>query len=202
VWQDSFLTFGVLTDFSEPAPYPQLEETIQMQRKLQEMGCTEIHIEGCGPFGLSSGGCGYGRSEFFDRVQGKEYGLYHYVADTTIEPESYFRALASKGVIGITTIQDFQQLPSEVRDQVVRLNHIYFAVLPRMKRRRLIGEGDRWLGVEWFDQRGNQSVLFAFDRMDWKVSGGDQVRDLTAGRECAVVKGRVQTVRWHVYAVL
>jgi len=32
VWQDSFLTFGILTDFSEMRPYPQLDETVEMQR--------------------------------------------------------------------------------------------------------------------------------------------------------------------------
>ncbi len=64
------------------------------------MGCTEIHIERCSPLGLSSGGYGLGELRFFECIKGHEYGLYYYVADTAFEPESYFRAVASKGIVG------------------------------------------------------------------------------------------------------
>jgi len=199
LWQDSFLTFGILTDFSEPTPYPQLDETLDMQRRLQAMGCTEIHIEGCGPFGLTSGGCGYGRPEFFARINEREYGLYYYVADTKIEPESYFRALASKGIVGIETIPDFEKLPSEARERIVKFNRAYLQALPFMKRRRLLGKGEKWLGVEWFDLRGRRTVLFAFEPLECKVQKTAAVWDLIEGRRVRVGNEVLKTERWHVY---
>ncbi|HID05871.1 MAG TPA: hypothetical protein EYP10_01860, partial [Armatimonadetes bacterium] len=201
LWQDSFLTFGILTDFSEAEPYPQLDETIAMQRQLQAMGCTEIHIEGCGPFGLSSGGYGYGRPEVFQRIKGREYGLYHYVADTRIEPESYFRALASKGIIGIKSIAEFENLSPDVKGRIAQFNYAYLKALPRMKRRKLIGDGDRWLAVEWLDSRGRKSVLFAFEPMRWETGRGAKVMDLNVNRECEMRNGLVECEPGRVYVI-
>lgn len=199
LWQDSFLTFGILTDFRESTPYPQLDETVEMQRRLQAMGCTEIHIEGCGPLGLSSGGCGYGRPVFFSRIEGKEYGLYNYMADTSVEPQSYFRALASKGVVGIKSIVDFEELPSDVRKRIVKFNRAYLEALPFMKRRRLLGRDEKWLGVEWFDQSGRGTVLFTFEPLEYEVHEIAPVRDLIDARQVAVEYGRLRTEPWHVY---
>ncbi|NOY79531.1 MAG: hypothetical protein GXP31_00865 [Kiritimatiellaeota bacterium] len=199
VWQDSFLTFGILTDFSASRPYPQLDETIEMQRRLQAMGCTEINIEGCGPYGLSSGGCGFGRPLFFSRITGKEYGFYCYMADTSVEPESFFRTLASKGVIGIKSISAFEQLPATARKRIVTFNHAYLQALPFMQRRRLLGKGEKWIGVEWFDRRGRRTVLFAFEPLERKVPADGSVWDVVDGRQVATDNGSLTAEPWHVY---
>lgn len=207
LWQDSFLTFGILTDFSEPSPYPQLDETVEMQRRLQAMGCTEIHIEGCcGPFGLSTGGYGMGNPKKFALIKGKEYGLYYYLADTAVEPESYFRALASKGIVALKPMTKrvkhsppFEKLPPEVRERVVKANHAYLQALPFMKRRRLLGEGENWQGVEWLDNRGRARVLFAFEPIKYRTQKKVTVTDLTNGTQSKVTNGVLHAEPWHVY---
>ncbi|HPO08079.1 MAG TPA: hypothetical protein PLZ55_05380, partial [bacterium] len=181
VWQDSFCSFGSLVDFSEPAPYPQLDETVDLQRALQEMGCTEILKEGCGPFGLSS------RSSGLEGCRGKEYGRYYFLYSheqgEPLEPDSYYRTLASKGVIEIRCAQEFEQLPQENRERIIIANRDYVEVLPFMKKRRLIGSGETWQGVEWMDTNGDARVLYAFEPIDWKVPVGARVRDVSENHE-------------------
>jgi len=205
-WWDSFLTFGILTDFSVSSPYPQLDETLEMMKRLQAAGCGEMHIEGCGPFGLSSGGHANGRRrDIFERVKGREYGLYYFVADLIkaheLEPGSYFRALAGKGILGITSIQDFERLRAEAREKIVRLNDAFLKVLPFMKRRKLLGEGEKWLGVEWLDESGKPRILFSFEPMEWRVSKEARVVELTEGKRFVADNGTVNAEKWRIYFI-
>ena len=57
IWLDSFLTFGMMVDYRAAQPYPHFDRVLDLQREFRRMGLTEIHLEGCGPFGLST--CGY-----------------------------------------------------------------------------------------------------------------------------------------------
>ncbi|MBC7329117.1 hypothetical protein H5T88_02030 [bacterium] len=196
-WQDSFLTFGVLTDFSQPNPYPQLERTIKMQKAMQEMGYSEIHIEGCGPFGLSSGGYGYGDNSYFEKIKGKEYGLYYYVADTIFDKEAYFRALASKGVLGILSLD---RLSEEDKNAIAEINNGFNIVAPYMEKRRLLGMGDDWFGVEWRNKEG-KTVLFSFKRFSYKLGRRTQVEDVTTKKRMQIKDGQLVTQPWHIYLI-
>lgn len=200
IWQDSFLTFGALTDFSDGRPYPQLNQTLELQRKLQELGCTELHIEGCGPFGLSSGGFEYWKPEVSAKAVGREYGLYYHIADMVLEPDSYYRALASKGAIGLKSLDEFLNLPDKARQRIMQANRDYLSVMAHMKRRYLIGKGEKWLGVEWRDT-DRVRVLFAFERFTYEVADGAIVEDVTAGRTRQVQDSRFTAERWHTYVV-
>lgn len=196
-WQDSFLTFGILTDFSQLNPYPQLERTIEMQKAMQEMGYSEIHIEGCGPFGLSSGGYGYGDISAFERIKNKEYGLYYYVADTIFDKGAYFRALASKGVLGIISLDN---LSEEDKKAIAELNNSFSRVAPYMEKRKLIGKGDDWLGVEWRNKQG-KTVLFSFKPFSYKLGRKAQVEDVTSKKLIAIRNGQLLTEPWHIYLI-
>ena len=96
VWGDSACSFGSDPDYIDYYPYPQLEWTAELQRRLQEMGCSVVLKEGCGPFGLST------RSSGLQGIRGREYLRYYYLfshqGPGKLEPDAYFRALASKGV--------------------------------------------------------------------------------------------------------
>jgi hypothetical protein len=196
-WQDSFLTFGILTDFSQPNPYPQLERTIEMQKAMQELRYSEIHIEGCGPFGLSSGGYGYGDISFFERIKGKEYGLYYYVADTIFDKEAYFRALASKGILGIISLE---RLTDNDKKAIAELNNSFIAVDPYMKKRKLLGKGDDWLGVEWRNKQG-KTVLFSFKPFSYKLGRKTQVEDITSKKRAEIKKGQLFAQPWQIYLI-
>jgi hypothetical protein len=199
VWQDSYLTFGIITDFSEPAPYPQLDEAIELTKKLQEMGCTEIWMEGSGLFGLSSIGFGPDR---IGGILGREYNRYYYLTDpidNKFEPESHFRALASKSVIKIKDISQFEDLPEGARERISSANFAYMEVLPYMKRRRLIGSGDTWSGVEWFDEKGENRVLFSFEPMEWKVPEGVKILNVQGKKEFVSDNGIVKAAPWQIY---
>lgn len=207
MWQDSFITFGVLTDYRARHPYPQLGPSVKLIREEQAMGCHYVMIEGCGPFGLSSGGYGLGDPIAFRAlVKGKEYGLYYVNADTLLEPHSYYRTLASKGGVWFElnrggSISNLEALSRPGRQFIVAANRAYIAVLPYMQQRHLIGKGKNWLGVEWLDG-GKPRVLFAFTPMPWKVPTGATVRDVTAGVVHIVRTGIFQAAAWHTYLIV
>lgn len=194
-WQDSFLTFGTLTDYSQTHPYPQLERTITMQKAMWNMGYDEIHIEGCGPFGLSSGGWGYGDPSCFRKIKGREYGLYFYVADTCFDKGSYYRALASKGILGITSLSS---LGEEDREAIARFNRDFNNVASLMEKRKLLGKGEEWLGVEWQSRVGKR-VLFSFSSFSYKLPKGMKVKDITLGQSLNVKNGLLSTQPFHTY---
>ncbi|RMD95930.1 MAG: hypothetical protein D6814_12335, partial [Calditrichaeota bacterium] len=81
IWQDSFLTFGVLPEYRARQPFPTLDRTLAMQQEFWRLGMTEVHIEGCGPLGLSTGVFGHEPAipADLEPMREKEYGLYHYV---------------------------------------------------------------------------------------------------------------------------
>lgn len=195
VFQDSFLTFGVLTDFSEEAPYPQLEDTLEMQRRLQEMGCSEIIIEGQGPFGLSALGF-----ESLGIIKGREYLLYRCIGvvfswEKEMEFESYYRALGSGGVMAPPSIAQFEALPQQERERIIRANKDLEVVQEFMHRRCVLKD---FSGVEWTSADGKTKVVFAFKGIEVKAKGL-RVYDVTAGREVSAVAGKVQLQPWHTY---
>jgi len=199
VWQDSYLTFGIITDFSEPSPYPQLDEAIELTKNLQEMGCTEIWMEGSGMFGCSSIGFGPDRN---GGIPGREYNRYYYLTDPIggeLEPNSHFRALASKSVIKIKNISQFEELSEDARERISKANFAYMEVLPYMKRRKLIGSGDVWSGVEWFDEKGENHVLFSFEEIKWQVPKGARVLNVQDKKEFVSDDGAVNAEPWQIY---
>jgi len=200
LWQDSLCTFGILSDYRERQPRPQLDRTLAMQRELWRMGCTEIHIEACGPLGLSSGGYGMGKPELSEHIRGREYGLYRTVADALVEPESYYRALASKGVIGLTRLDVLDKLPEAQRARIVQANRDYVRVMDKMERRRLIADGDTWQGVAWTRRGSREELLFAFTRFRYPLAGRATVEDVTAGTTTAA-RAAIETTPVHTYVI-
>ncbi|MBN2308062.1 MAG: hypothetical protein JXR94_03780 [Candidatus Hydrogenedentes bacterium] len=200
VWADSYCAFGADRDMSDAAPYPQLDEAIALQRALQDMGYTELLKEGCGPFGLST------RSSGLHDAFGREYLRYYFLythsdAGHRCDPGSYFRSLASKGVMEIRVVQEFEALAPDARERMVRANFAYAEALPLMKRRFLLGEGAVWQGVAWADEEGRKRVLFSFEPFDWPVPAGAQVRELMTGRAFVAADGVVHAEPWRVYVV-
>ncbi len=209
---DSWLTFAMLPDGSEEQPEPQLDQAIALQRDLQQMGAAQIMIEGTSPFGLSSGGYGLegylgGGPEgqamakrLYERIEGREYGLYRYIADTIPDAASYYRALASKGVIGIWNLDVLATLPEDQHDGIVQANHDYVQVSDKMERRHLIAEGDTWQGVAWTRRGSRDQVLFAFDRFHYLLAGRATIEDITAGITLSA-EGGFETAPMHTYIV-
>ncbi|MFQ5343440.1 MAG: hypothetical protein ACE5F6_18010, partial [Anaerolineae bacterium] len=209
---DSWLTFAMLPDGGEAQPMPQLDQAIALQRDLRQMGITEIHIEGTGPFGLSSGGYGLegylggGPEEqamamkLFERIRGREYGLYRYTADTIPEPDSYYRALASKGVIGVFNLDVLDKMPKEQRARIARANHDFLRVSDKMERRHLIAKGDTWQGVAWTNGCSDEAVLFAFEVFHYPTSEWATIEDITTGSSFETEDG-FETEPQHTYVI-
>ena len=206
---DSWLTFGTYPDGSDPQPVPALARSIEMQREWRQLGISEIYIEGTGPFGVSSGGYGAeglgGADEplvrqAYDRIKGKEYGLYRYSADTIVEADSYYRTLASKGVVPVYSEHIGTLWSDDVMAAVTQANKDYLAVLDRMQHRRLITQSDQWIGVAWTKDGSSDQVLFAFSAFDYAVTGCAIVEDVTAGTRTQV-QGTLSTQPFHTYII-
>lgn len=200
VWADSYCAFGADRDMSDAAPYPQLDEVVLLQRAMQRMGYTLLMKEDCGPFGLSS------RSSGLAGVLGREYLRYYFLYNHSdpskrYDPDSYFRSLASKSVMELRVPRDFEALPSEIRDRIVRTNFAYREVLPLLKRRFVLGDGDTWKGVAWADRRGRTRVLFSFVAFDWPVPKNARGRELMIGDTFSASKGVVHAQPWRVYVL-
>ncbi|MFA6245107.1 MAG: hypothetical protein WC655_29460, partial [Candidatus Hydrogenedentales bacterium] len=162
VWADSYCAFGADRDMSDALPYPQLDELVSLQHAMQRMGYSVLMKEDCGPFGLST------RSSGLSGVLGREYLRYYFLFNHSdplkrYDPDSYFRTLASKGVMEIRVPREFEALPVEARDRIVRANFAYREVLPLLKRRFVLGDGETWQGVAWADRKGRTRVLFGFE---------------------------------------
>ena len=198
VWADSYCAFGADRDMSNAAPYPQLDEVVLLQRAMQRMGYTFLMKEDCGPFGLST------RSSGLAGILGREYLRYYFLYNHSdpskrLDPDSYFRTLASKGVMDIRVPREFEALPTDVRERIVRTNFAYREVLPLMKRRYVLGSGDTWQGVAWADRKGRPCVLFSFEAFDWSVPKKAQIRELITGNTFSAPEGVVHTQPWRVY---
>ncbi|MFQ5351581.1 MAG: hypothetical protein ACE5D3_00730 [Candidatus Binatia bacterium] len=211
---DSHLTFGVYPDFGRVQPSPQLAKTLATQRAWRDMGYSDVIIEGCGPLGLSSGGYpGYEdvapnmplevQQEAWARIErfvGREYGLYRYVVDSVVEPQSYYRALASKGHVTATYLDLLAAMPEDQVGFIQQANLDYLRVMERMETRRLLGDARGWYGAEWTNGETAEVALFAFDRFEYSVGRGAVVEDVTAKTLSHPVKV-LETVPWHTYIV-
>ena len=208
---DSWLTFAMYADFSEAQPIPQLDRAIELQTKLHAAGLSNIVIEGCGPFGISSGAYAgeaykHGPPEakamvkaIFDRQEHHEYGHYRYLVDTIPEPDSYYRTLASKGALALWTIKDLETAEAATRSRIVQANRDFNRVSDKMKRRRLLASGDTWQGVEWRSDKPKQVVVFAFESFSYQLDGPASVEDLTAGSKATQTK--LETKPMHTYLI-
>lgn len=199
IWQDSFLTFGVLPDYKMTQPTPTLSKSLEMQQAFWQLGMTEVYIEGCGPLGFSTGG--FGKHEpptppDLDSIRGKEYGLYHYVADAYPKGDSYYKALASGGVIGVASLEEFNKLVDTAL--IRRANFDYLEVMDKMEKRRLIASGDTLLGVEWTNSSNGDVVLFAFNSFTYPSSGNSMAKDVTTG-DIFPVNGTLTTIPYHTF---
>ncbi len=171
-----------------------------------------IVTQGCGPLGISSGGV----PSYPDldpevppeqqaearrrirRVIGREYGFYRYVLETVMEPDSYYRALASGAHVTPQFLHYLAGHPEEEIELVRRTNYENLEVSEHMGRRRLLGEGETWKGVEWTSEEPGVLVVFAFDSMFYPVRGATLLRDLTSGG-IAIVEEGFETEPRHTY---
>ncbi len=209
---DSYLTFGLMTDHARPQPTPQLDLTVETQQHWAAMGYGNVILEGCGPLGISSGGV----PSYPDldpevppeqqaearrrirRVIGREYGFYRYVLETVMEPDSYYRALASGAHVTPQFLHYLAGHPEEEIELVKRTNYEYLEASEHMDRRRLLAEGETWKGVEWTSEEPGVQVVFAFDSMLHPVRGATLLRDLTSGGTAIVEEG-FETEPRHTY---
>ncbi|MDQ7065923.1 MAG: T9SS type A sorting domain-containing protein [candidate division KSB1 bacterium] len=202
IWQDSFLTFGVLPDYRVKQPEPSLHSSLAIQKELWRLGMTEIYIEGCGPLGVSTGGYGHEPPipEDLQKIRDREYGLYSYIADVYPEPDAYYRALASGGAIGVANLAELKKLPEETVKRIVQANFDYLSIMNKMQYRRLIGEGNTWLGVEWSNDAGPEKVVFSFTSFQYPSHAGTLVQDVTTG-DVFRLTDNLQTRAFHTYLV-
>ncbi len=208
---DSWLTFGVYPDGRARQPVPSLVRSIEMQKAWREMELNQIYIEGVSPFGISGGGFGWEGSFFgggaeeawaaFEKIEGREYGLYRYAADTMIRGDSYYRTLASKGIVSIFSLSLTEQWSDSQVDMIVQTNRDYMRVLPWMQHRHLVGRGDEWLGVAWTKDGSDDIVLFSFKRFPYPVSGDATVEDVTAEGRPFEIHGGFYTEPRHTYVI-
>jgi hypothetical protein len=143
---DSFLTFAMLPNMGIAQPVSELPSAVKLLGELRKtVGFSEIHVEGVGPFGVSSSGFGGEALEMPDEngshtmigelvgtVVGREYGLYRWAGDLPINSDSYYRALASKGPSWVRNMKVLDQLAESVRSRIARANLDYVAVLEHM----------------------------------------------------------------------
>ena len=205
---DSWLTFGVYADARAPAPEPSLSRSIALQKAWRRAGLSTILLEGVGPFGISGGGFGGEllanpeeapvAQRAFAAIRGREYGLYRYVADTEVEPASYYRALAAGGAVSISILDFLERLDAPTREAVARANRDHAAVRDLMQRRHLIGRGEEWLGVSWSRDEDDSVAIFAFARFALPVEGRTRVLDVTTGTRLDGSTGFV-TEPYHTY---
>ncbi len=206
---DSWLTFGTYVDGGAAQPEPVLSTSMAMQKAWRDAGITEIYIEGAGPIGISSGGFGAeslgtaedaAAREAYSRIKGREYGLYRYSADMVVEPESYYRTLASKGVVPVYGAQIGSLWSDETMSFIRRYNLDYKRVYHFMQHRHLIGDGDQWLGVSWTKDGFAGEVLFAFSQFDHTVAQCALVEDVSSGTTFRP-QGAFTTEPYHTYLI-
>ncbi len=212
---DSFLTFGAVTDYGPSQPLSQLGFTLEIEQMLDGLDYSRIDIEGCGLLGLSSGGFpgpetllpdappddAAMAALWIERIRGHEYGFYRYRADEIIDPDSYYRALAAKGIAGAPhSFEIFQALPVEQRERIIQANRDYLAVTGRMERRHLVAEGGTWKGVSWTRELADGEVLFSFSSFVYPVEEGALIEDITAATSW-IASEPFSTEKWHTYTI-
>ncbi len=205
---DSWLTFGVYADARAPAPEPSLSRSIALQKAWRRAGLPTILLEGVGPFGVSGGGFGGellanpeeapAAQRAFAAIRGREYGLYRYVADTEVEPRSYYRALAAGGAVSVGILDLLERLDARTREAVGRANRDHARVRDLLQRRHLIGRGEDWLGASWSRDDSDAVAVFAFAPFELPTEGRDRVLDVTTGTPLQV-SGRLVTESFHTY---
>ena len=211
IMTDSFLTFGVYADARDPIPLPQFDRTLAFHKALREMGMTEITNEGCGPLGVSGGGYAGGGYYMdhpqaqamalsrFDTVNGREYGLYRYGADTIFEIDSYYRMVASKSHIQIDEVTQILRMDAEQRAAMTSAHRDFMTVLPLMQRRQLVVRDNRWVGVQYTNDTTSDVVVFAFEAFSYSPSSSATVTDVTSGS--TVEPGQFTTQARHTYRI-
>ncbi|MCP5114459.1 MAG: hypothetical protein GY953_26825, partial [bacterium] len=212
---DSHLTFGIYADYSQAQPEPQLKKTLATYRAWSQMGCRYLMLEGCAPFGISSGGFPGAdawepgipaemRVEADRRLgwlKNKEYGLYRYVAETKVySGEAYYRALAAGGQITPAYLDVYADLSSETRERIRRTNGLYNRLSDKMQRRRLIGTGDTWQAVAWSRDGSAEVVLFALETFGYPVREAAFADDLTTGTRLEITDS-LAAEPGHVYVI-
>lgn len=68
-----------------------------------------------------------------------------------------------------------------------------------MDKRRLLGKGEEWLGVEWRNNKG-KIVLFSFTHFNYNLPKGSKVRDITMDKPIEV-KRELSTQPYHTYLI-
>ncbi len=211
IMTDSFLTFGVYADARDPIPLPQFDRTLAFHKALRDMGMTEITNEGCGPLGVSGGGYAGGGYYMdhpqaramalsrFETVDGREYGVYRYGADTIFEIDSYYRMVASKSHIQIDEVTQILNMDAEERAAMTSAHNDYMTVLPLMQRRQLVVRDNRWVGVQYTNDTTSDVVVFAFEPFEFSPASDATVTDVTSGSE--VGSGRFTTQARHTYRI-
>jgi len=124
--------------------------------------------------------------------------LYRYLADSFIEPQSYYRALASGGVMCVFNLRQLEELSRADQDFVRRADAEYMMVLEKMHRRHLISDEDRWQGVAWPRDDSPEIVLVSFTDFSAELDGPQEVHDLTPGRTFRASES-FEARPWHTY---
>ncbi len=211
-WLDSWDGLTLLTDHSNPQPAPQVEGAIELLGAMWRAGATQVILEGLGPLARCDA---YGDYESWagppqnnpevrrelERLRGREYMLYRIGANTTLDTEVYFRALAAGGMVNVMNMDEVELLEPPDRDRLLAANTAFAALEDLMDRRRLVVRQGRWVGVSWSHGDRGERALFAFEAFDEPVAAGSTVREVTAGTAVAPTDGVLHAEAWKAYRI-
>ncbi len=223
IWFDSYASFGLQAcNFATPDWALQFDAVLGFHREVRRLGYSVL-VEGHLPFDIPSAGFG-GMVKPYPLVrywQGREWLLYKTAPwwaplETSVKPPSewlgwrklkprpqpgfYFRLLANKctPMIPLTVFQHDATLGEEAR----YTNQAYVALLPEMKRRRLLQRGGSMVGVLWEDEAQRKGALWSF------VNGWVDIRrtvkkaqEIGEEGSQAISGSRVRCTRWRAYAL-
>jgi|GEM_PF-1118600 len=208
IFWDSYHNLGVVAvDWSAPDKAPQADEIFRMQAELQRRGFSQW-VEATTIFGISRvalfgfDDTGFRRRLWSDCVKGDHAfalidtspGFFSSPAKALLSrerlsPELYFWLVAHRAVPGLGSdpwqVRGERFPGGERAEAYARTNHLYNAMLPRMKRLRLQEGGTHLL---WLDDEGRPAVLWVFaDGVAtppgcWREAGPETVAGATLRR--------------------
>ncbi len=203
-WIDSWSTFGChAVDYAVPDARPHIEELLRALADLQNMGYTDILLEGIGPFGVSASWLYKG---LFDHP---EYSYKTSFYGGTFNADQYYRFLANKSTphigqpggdsgVGVKVdkvTHEKSYLPDEDLLRKGRANRDYNAVCRYMKHASSL-PNDR--GVLWTDPDTGIRVLFAFQSFDGRDLHPEYITDVTTGGKPEKPRKFIAEP-WHTY---
>jgi len=211
LWLDSWDGLTLLADYRRTQPEPQLAQAVQLLGAMWGLGIREVITEGIGPLAAADAYGDYeshsGPPRVFPRVRrelealrGREYLLYRIGADTLLDGEIYFRALAAGGMLKVANLDEVTALEGEDATLFAAANRAFAALEDLMEHRHLEVRDGNWVGVRWRAEGSADEALYAFAAFDVPLPPGASVRDVTTD-ETVSASGTLAARAWHAYRI-